>query len=159
MKPLTAMQRRTVMPLKQTTPSRSPTATPPISQQETANTTQASLVGMTKEEKAAEMNRRKEERKQVSGARAAKSAIPTDKTITAHRSAQGPKSFWWETMKQISRSMCGGSFSQVSSSPLSLEAVSVIAVLHVLVDGITPGSLSLFRILGGWLRQCECPRQ
>lgn len=30
--------------------------------------TQLSLVGMTKEEKAAEMTRRKEERKQVSGA-------------------------------------------------------------------------------------------
>ena len=71
MKPLTAVPRRALTPLKQTqaTPSRSPTTTPPVPQQVTGNTTQASLVGMSKEEKTAEMNRRKEERKQVSGAR------------------------------------------------------------------------------------------
>ena len=105
---------------------------------------QASLVGMTKEEKAAEMNRRKEERKQVSGTKATKPALPTDNMITAYRSAQGTESFWWETMKQISRSACGGSFSRVSISPLSLEADSFIAVLYVLVDGITPVRLCHF---------------
>ena len=67
MKLFTAIPRRALTPLKQATPSRSPTATPPALQQVTANTAQPSLVGMTKEEKAAEMNRRKEERKQVSG--------------------------------------------------------------------------------------------
>lgn len=66
MKQLTAIPRRAVTPLKHVTPSRSPTTTPPALQQLTANTTQPSLVGMTKEEKAAEMNRRKEERKQAS---------------------------------------------------------------------------------------------
>ena len=68
MKPLTVMPRRAVTPLKQATPSRSPTATPPALQQVVTNATQPSLVGMSKEEKAAEMNRRKEERKQVSRA-------------------------------------------------------------------------------------------
>lgn len=112
MKPLTATQRRAIVPPKQTTPSRSPAATPPIPQQGTANTTQSSLASMTKEEKTAEMNRRKEERKQVSGVKLAKSALPTDNVITAHRSTQGTESFRWETMKQISRSGCGGSFSK-----------------------------------------------
>ncbi|KAF9653222.1 hypothetical protein BDM02DRAFT_3108414 [Thelephora ganbajun] len=53
---------RATTPLKQATPNRSPT--PPTLQQVTVNLAQPSLVGMTKEEKAAEMNRRKEERKQ-----------------------------------------------------------------------------------------------
>jgi len=66
--PLTAAPRRAITPLKQQVPSRSPTVTPPVPQQGAANMTQLSLVGMTKEEKAAEMTRRKEERKQVSGA-------------------------------------------------------------------------------------------
>lgn len=110
MKPLTATQRRAIVSPKQATPSRSPAATPPISQQGTANTTQSSLVGMTKEEKTAEMNRRKEERKQVSGDQFTKSVLPTDNTITAYRSTQGTESFRWETMKQISRSVCGRLF-------------------------------------------------
>ena len=68
MKPLTAAPRRAITPLKQTVPSRSSTVTPPTPHQATAQVMQPSIVGMTKEEKAAEMNRRKEERKQVSGA-------------------------------------------------------------------------------------------
>ena len=63
----TATPRRAVTPLKQPAPSRSPTATPPAPQQATTVTPQPSIANMTKEEKAAEMNRRKEERKQVSG--------------------------------------------------------------------------------------------
>lgn len=62
----TATPRHTTIPLKQTVPSRSPTVTPPALQQMTINTPQISLANMTKEEKAAEINRRKEERKQVS---------------------------------------------------------------------------------------------
>jgi hypothetical protein len=61
----TATPRRAITPLKKTVPSRSPTATPPA-QQVTTDTLQPNLANMTKEEKAAEMNRRKEERKQVS---------------------------------------------------------------------------------------------
>jgi hypothetical protein len=75
------------------------------------------------------------------GVKFAKSAPPTDNTITAYRSAQSTESFRWETMKQISRSVCGGSFSQVWISPLSLEVDSGIVVLYcVLADGITPVS-------------------
>ena len=58
-------------PFESATSSRSPKATP--GQQGTTNPTQVSLVGMTKGEKAGEMNRRKEERKQVSGAESADS--------------------------------------------------------------------------------------
>jgi hypothetical protein len=101
MKPLTAIPRRAVTPLKQATPSRSPTATPPPLQQATANTIQPSLVGMTKEEKAAEMNRRKEERKQVSRAELFESVPAADNTVTAYRSAKGTKSFRWEGMRHI----------------------------------------------------------
>ena len=68
-----------------------------------ANTTQPSLAGMTKEEKAAEMNRRKEERKQVSGAAFAESIITVDNTVTAYCSVKGTKSFRWEGMKHVSR--------------------------------------------------------
>jgi hypothetical protein len=69
----------------------------------TVNTTQPGLVGVTKEEKAAEMNRRKEERKQVSGAEFIPSPSVADNTITAYRSAEGTKSFQWEGVKPASR--------------------------------------------------------
>lgn len=67
MKRLTAITRHTITHLKpaQTVQNRSPAATP-SPPQVAANTAQPSLIGMSKEEKAAEMNRRKEERKQVS---------------------------------------------------------------------------------------------
>ena len=83
---LTAIPQR-MTPLKQAAPSRSPTATPP--QQGAANAAQPSLVGMTKEEKAAEMNRRKEERKQVSGAEFTGSPCPSQlPTTPSQRIAQ-----------------------------------------------------------------------
>jgi len=68
MKRLTAIIRHAITNLKpaQAVQNRTPAATPSPPQQLAANTTQSSLVGMSKEEKAAEMNRRKEERKQVS---------------------------------------------------------------------------------------------
>ena len=107
---MTAIPRRTITPLKQATPSRSPTTTPPAPQQVTANATQPTLVGMTKEEKAAEMNRRKEERKQVSGAEFTKSISLADNTIAAYCSTEGTKSFRWEGMKYPFRAVRGGSF-------------------------------------------------
>jgi len=62
--PAETTPRRMITPLKQTVPSRSPTITPPAPQQVMTNTAQTSLSNMTKEEKVAEINRRKEERKQ-----------------------------------------------------------------------------------------------
>lgn len=67
-----------------------------------ANTTQPTLVGMTKEEKAAEMNRRKEERKQVSGAEFSPFIPMADNTVTAYCSAEGTKSFRWEGVRHVS---------------------------------------------------------
>ena len=74
-KTATATPRRAITPLKQPVPSRSPTATPPAPQQTTTITPQPSISNMTKEEKAAEINRRKEERKQVSEVGATPSSL------------------------------------------------------------------------------------
>lgn len=68
-----------------------------------ANATQPSLVGMSKEEKAAEMNRRKEERKQVSEAEFTEPIPGADSTVTAHCPVEGAKSFRWEGVKHVSR--------------------------------------------------------
>jgi hypothetical protein len=59
---------------------------------------------MTREEKAAEMNRRKEERRQVSGAGYYKPrpASTVDNTVPAYRTTEGTKSFQWENMKHVS---------------------------------------------------------
>ena len=120
---LAATRSRVITPLKQATPSRSPTATPPAPQQTLVNTTQPSLVGMTKEEKAAEMNRRKEERKQVSGSEFTGSAPMADNTVAAYCSVKGTKSFQWKDMKQ--RFSCRA-WAGVYISPLFQDANSEI---------------------------------
>ena len=102
----TATPRHPITHLKpaQVMQNRSPAPTPSPPQQMTTNATQPSLVGMSKEEKAAEMNRRKEERKQVSGADLISSLPTANNAFTAYCSAEGPKSFGWEAVKRVSRS-------------------------------------------------------
>lgn len=140
MKPLTVMPRRAVTPLKQATPSRSPTATPPALQQVVTNATQPSLVGMSKEEKAAEMNRRKEERKQVSRAEFIELVPEADDTVTAHCPVEGAKSFRWEGVKHVScvegrlpRMECRSHPRSWTRAPTRLS----LPCLAVVIDGIT----------------------
>jgi len=140
MKPLAVIPRRAVTPLKQATPSRSPTATPPASQQVTANATQPSLVGMSKEEKAAEMNRRKEERKQVSGAEFTEPVPGADNTVTAHCPVEGAKSFRWEGVKHASCMEGPLPGMECRSHPRSWTRAPTrlsLPCLAVVIDGIT----------------------